>query len=118
MISILLCIATGILTGYLFRKTGIVKYTGPLLSVVIMLLLFFLGVSVGSNKQVISNFSGIGLEALLLTVGGTLGSLLCAKWVFARFFVGRKNRPEKTVPGDVMHDGTTETTGGKENGKV
>lgn len=98
MIPILLCIATGILTGYLFRKTGFVKYTGPLLSVVIMLLLFFLGVSTGSNKQVISNFSGIGLEALLLTVGGTLGSLICAKWVFARFFAGKKNRSEQPSP--------------------
>lgn len=98
MIPILLCIATGILTGYLFRKTGFVKYTGPLLSVVIMLLLFFLGVSTGSNDQVISNFSGIGLEALLLTVGGTLGSLICAKWVFARFFAGKKNRSEQSSP--------------------
>ncbi len=98
MILILLCIAMGILTGYLFRETGFVKYTGTLLSVVIMLLLFFLGASVGSNKQVISNFSGIGLEALLLTVGGTLGSLICAKWVFARFFVGKKNRSEQPSP--------------------
>jgi hypothetical protein len=65
-----------------------------------MLLLFFLGASVGSNKQLISNFSGIGLDALLLTVGGTLGSLLCAKWVFARFFVGKKNRSEQPSPVD------------------
>ena len=100
MIPIFLCILTGILTGYLFRKTGFVKYTGTLLSVVIMLLLFFLGASVGSNKQLISNFSGIGLDALLLTVGGTLGSLLCAKWVFARFFVGKKNRSEQPSPVD------------------
>lgn len=98
MIPILLCIATGILTGYLFRKTGFIKYTGILLSVVIMLLLFFLGVSTGSNEQVLSNFSGIGLEALLLAVGGTLGSLICAKWVFARFFAGKKNRSGHSSP--------------------
>jgi uncharacterized membrane protein YbjE (DUF340 family) len=98
MIPILLCIASGILAGYLFRKSGFVQYTGSLLSVVIMLLLFFLGVSTGSNEQVVSNFSGIGLEALFLTVGGTMGSLICAKWVFARFFAGKKNRSEQPSP--------------------
>jgi len=115
MIPILLCIAMGILTGYLFRKTSFVKYTGALLSVVIMLLLFFLGASVGSNKQVISNFTGIGLEALLLTVGGTLGSLICAKWVFARFFVGKKNRSEQPSPVNNLPRCSEEEDDQKEN---
>jgi len=86
MIYILLCIVAGIAVGYLAKKSAIVKYTGSLLSVTIMLLLFFLGLSVGSNEQVVSNFTAIGLDAFLLTVGGTLGSLLCAKWVYKKFF--------------------------------
>ena len=115
MIPILLCIATGILTGYLFRKTGFIKYTGTLLSVVIMLLLFFLGVTTGSNEQVISNFSGIGLEALLLAVGGTMGSLICAKWVFARFFAGKKNRTGHSSPVSNLTRSPKEGNDQKEN---
>jgi uncharacterized membrane protein YbjE (DUF340 family) len=86
MIYILLCLATGIVIGFLARKRCVIKYTGSLLNVAIMLLLFFLGLSVGSNSQVIQNFRSIGLDAFLLTVGGTLGSLLCAKWVYKKFF--------------------------------
>lgn len=86
MIYILLCLAAGIAVGYLARKHTAVKYTGSLLSVTIMLLLFFLGLSVGSNGQVVQNFTAIGLDAFLITVGGTLGSLFCAKWVYKKFF--------------------------------
>ncbi|MEL7600348.1 MAG: LysO family transporter, partial [Proteiniphilum sp.] len=68
------------------RKRTVMKYTGSLLSVAIMLLLFFLGLSVGSNEQVVNNFTSIGLDAFLLTVGGTAGSLFCAKWVYKKFF--------------------------------
>ncbi|MCE5206137.1 MAG: lysine exporter LysO family protein [Porphyromonadaceae bacterium] len=86
MINILLCIMAGIVVGYLAKKTTVVKYTGSLLNVTIMLLLFFLGLSVGSNEQVVSNFTTIGLDAFLLAVGATLGSLFCAKWVYKKFF--------------------------------
>ncbi|WP_298650208.1 LysO family transporter [uncultured Proteiniphilum sp.] len=86
MIPIILCIATGILAGFLVRNTGFVKYTGTLLTVVITLLFFFLGVSVGNNEQVVRNFASIGLDAFILTVGGTLGSLFCIKWIDDKFF--------------------------------
>jgi len=89
MLSIFLSVVSGILVGYLLRKTALVKYVGNLLSVVIMLLLFFLGVSVGINQQVVNNFASIGMEAFILTVGGTMGSLLCAKLIYLKFFKKR-----------------------------
>lgn len=84
MIQIILCILAGILAGYAVRNRKFVKHTAAVSSVVIALLLFFLGVSVGSNEQVLNNFAIIGLDAFVLTVGGTLGSLLCAKWIYHR----------------------------------
>ncbi len=86
MVPILLCILSGIVVGYIARGQKFLKHIGPVLSVVIALLLFSLGVSVGSNEQVLNNFATIGIEALLLTIGGTLGSLFCAKWIYTRFF--------------------------------
>lgn len=73
------------IAGYFMRKTKIIKYTGISLSIVIMLLFFFLGISVGINEQILQNFTSIGVEAFLLTIGGTLGSLLCIKLVGKKF---------------------------------
>lgn len=86
MLHIILFIIVGIVVGYIFRNKSFVKYVGSVLSVIIMLLLFFLGVSVGANEQVVNNFANIGLDAFILTVGATLGSVLFAWWVYKRFF--------------------------------
>lgn len=74
------------LAGYFMRKTKIMKYTGISLNMVIMLLFFFLGISVGNNEQIVQNFTTIGLEAFLLTAGGTIGSLLCIKLISKKLF--------------------------------
>jgi|GEM_PF-359134 hypothetical protein len=89
MIPIFLCIVTGILIGYLLRKTSFVQYTGFLLSISVVLLLFFLGISVGINPQVVNNFVSIGLDAFFLTIGGTLGCLFCAKLIYQLYFKKR-----------------------------
>ena len=91
MLSIFAFIILGIVAGYLLRNSKFVKHIGILLTIVIMALLFFLGISVGGNKQLVDNFVNIGWDAFLLTVGGTLGSVLCAWWVYRKFFKD-KNR--------------------------
>lgn len=79
--------------GYFVRKIPQVKYVGTVITFIIMLLLFFLGVSVGANEQVVKNFSSIGFDALIITLGGTLGTVLCAWFVYERFFKRKgKNR--------------------------
>lgn len=113
MISILLCITSGILIGYLFRKKNVLKYTGTLLNGVIMLLLFFLGVSVGDNDQIIRNITNVGLQAFMLTVGGTLGSLFCAKWVYNRFFAGKRIKSEKNASAHLISNETPDRTDDK-----
>lgn len=92
MLHIILFILAGILVGYILRNKGFVKHIGTALGIIIMLLLFFLGVSVGSNEQVVNNFALIGLDAFVLTIGGTLGSILCAWWVYVSFFKKKKDR--------------------------
>lgn len=86
MLNIILIILSGVVVGYFVRKIPQVKYTGTVISLIIMLLLFFLGVSVGTNEQVIKNFSSIGLDALIITLGATLGSVLCAWLIYSTFF--------------------------------
>lgn len=93
MLNIILIILSGVVVGYFVRKIPQVKYVGTVISLIIMLLLFFLGVSVGANEQVVKNFSSIGLDALIITLGGTIGTVLCAWFVYERFFKRKgKNR--------------------------
>lgn len=86
ILPVILSVLLGIATGYPLRQKHFVKYADHLLNGVIMLLLFFLGIAVGSNQQVVTRFATIGLEALLLTLGGTMGSLLAARWIYKRLF--------------------------------
>lgn len=86
MLNIILIILSGIIVGYFVRNIAQIKYVSAAISIIIMLLLFFLGVSVGANEQVVNNFSSIGLDALLITLGATLGTILCSWWVYSVFF--------------------------------
>ena len=86
MLSIFLAIFSGVLVGYIIRKRTFIKHVGSIISLIIVFLLFFLGVAVGVNKQIIENFANIGLDAFAIAVATTVGSVLCAWFVYNRFF--------------------------------
>ncbi|MBK3519047.1 LysO family transporter [Carboxylicivirga marina] len=52
----------------------------------VYLLLFLLGISVGTNDEIINNFSRIGYKAFWLTFGAVFGSILLAMLVYRFFF--------------------------------
>ncbi|MCD8183245.1 MAG: lysine exporter LysO family protein [Bacteroides sp.] len=81
-------ILTGMLLGYLLRRRNLRKIH-PAITVLIWLLLFILGIEVGSSEQVIKGLHTIGLEAVILTLGGTLGSAVAA-WALWRALYKRK----------------------------
>ncbi|MGL5682491.1 MAG: LysO family transporter [Marinifilaceae bacterium] len=85
MFKVIAVMFAGIALGYLFRNKDL-QFIPKLISISIMLLLFLLGIAVGNNDQILSNLNTLGMEALLLTLGGLTGSVLCAwaiyKWVF------------------------------------
>ena len=76
------------LLGYLLRKRDL-KKIHQLITLLIWLLLFILGIEVGSNEQIIKGLHTIGLEAVILTLGGTLGSVIAA-WALWRALYKRK----------------------------
>lgn len=78
----------GILLGYLLRKRDL-KKIHQIITLLIWLLLFILGIEVGSNEQIIKGLHTIGLEAVILTLGGTLGSVIAA-WALWRALYKRK----------------------------
>ena len=68
---------TGMLFGYLFKNKKI-TWIGKVITALIWLLLFLLGIDVGSNQMIMNGLHTIGLEALVITIGAVLGSVVGA----------------------------------------
>jgi len=89
VVAILLLIG-GVVIGYLFRSfKGFVRLSAKLTDASIFLLLFFLGVSVGMNESIISNFEKIGFTALNITLLALLGSMLVTAFLSRFIFKNR-----------------------------
>lgn len=82
----------GIAVGYLFRRAEILQKIGTPISYTILLLLFLLGISVGANEAIVNNLTTLGGQALLISLAGTMGSVLSA-WAVYHFFF-KERRPE------------------------
>ena len=80
IVAIMLC---GIAVGYLFRKKN-TRFISHIITVLIWLLLFLLGIEVGSNPRIVMGMQTLGIEALVLTIGGAVGTILCAwlLWIY------------------------------------
>lgn len=77
MFVVIGCMLAGVLTGFILRRRRLGRI-GTVITVLIWLLLFLLGVEVGGNEQVIKGLPTLGAEALLIAVVATLGSCLPA----------------------------------------
>lgn len=84
MLKIVGIMLSGVLVGYLLRNRHL-SFVSKGIMAAIWLLLFLLGVAVGGNEAILGSLDTIGLQALLLSVGGVGGSVVCA-WVVYRFF--------------------------------
>jgi uncharacterized membrane protein YbjE (DUF340 family) len=52
----------------------------------IILLLFLMGVEIGGNERIMQNLTSLGVEALVIAVAATLGSIVAARIVYYKFF--------------------------------
>ena len=78
MFIVLAFMFVGIVAGYLFRSRKIRLQNGLILTL-IWVLLFLLGLEVGMNDNVVRKFASLGLEAAVIAVAATLGSVVAAK---------------------------------------
>jgi uncharacterized membrane protein YbjE (DUF340 family) len=73
----------GILAGRLTRRWRLQGVHG-LVTPLVWVLLFLLGLEAGSNDQVVRSLPTLGLEALALALGATAGCLVLAGWLWRR----------------------------------
>jgi len=85
MLIVIGVLLIGVIFGYLLRKKKTLNINRPIMTL-ICILLFILGVEVGENETILQNFDSIGIEALIITGGAVLGSILLSwlLWYFVQ----------------------------------
>ena len=83
MLKIVMIMLCGIGTGYLLRNKKM-SFIGRVITALIWVLLFLLGIEVGANPRIINGLQTLGLEAIVLTITGSLGSAIFA-WALWRY---------------------------------
>ncbi|SFF47516.1 LysO family transporter [Sunxiuqinia elliptica] len=83
----LIFLVGGIFLGFLLRKKNRLREgVEKSITVMIWVLLLFLGIAIGANQQVVDNIHIIGGKAIVLTLGGVLGSIACSYVVYLKYF--------------------------------
>lgn len=95
MFKVLIITFSGIGLGYLLRRQEWVEWLYKGISYTIWLLLFFFGLQVGANEQVVANLDTLGLKALAISLSGVLGSC-CFAWMVYRYAFSKGGLPIAT----------------------
>jgi len=84
-IHILLSVIFGIISGYLFTPEIIMQNIDGLIDLGLCVLLFFVGIDIGKNKNIINDVKSYGLKIFLIPIAIVTGTLLGS--MLASFFL-------------------------------
>ena len=84
---------TGMLFGFLLRNKRL-SWIHKIITLLIWVLLFLLGIDVGGNEAIIKGLHTLGLEALIITLAAVTGSILCAWGLWYLLYI--RNRGKET----------------------
>ena len=74
-LKIILTVSMGILVSYFLFPTFILQYTDIIIDIGICMLLFFVGIDIGKNKEVLLKIKNMGLRILLVPIMIVVGSI-------------------------------------------
>lgn len=77
MFTVISLMLGGMCIGFLLRKQRF-SWIQRVITTLIWVLLFLLGVEVGGNRQIIEGLATLGLEALMITLATVIGSCVAA----------------------------------------
>lgn len=86
IVAIMLC---GIAVGVLLRRRK-ARFLPHVITVLIWVLLFILGIEVGGNERVVRGLHTLGIEATVISLAGLAGSVLMA-WLLWRVVLKRED---------------------------
>lgn len=109
MFTVICWMLAGGLVGFLVKRRRL-GWIGGVITFLIWLLLFLLGIEVGGNERVLKGLPTIGVEALVIAVATTLGSCIAA-WGLWRW-IGRSRKVESD--GNPGICGTADDADGRE----
>ena len=89
MFTVITCMLGGMLLGFLLRRHRL-SGVQHVITALIWLLLFLLGVEVGGNRRIVEGLATLGLEAAVLTVAALAGSCLTGGALWAWLYRRRK----------------------------
>lgn len=75
----------GMAVGFLLRRQRL-SWIGKVITVLIWVLLFLLGVEVGGNRRIVEGLATLGGEALLIALACVLGSCILAWGLWYRLY--------------------------------
>lgn len=73
--KILIVLVAGILAGLFIIPESVYDKTGLLMDIGLCLLLFFVGIDLGSNKEIFKNLKTVGFKVLIVPAATIIGSL-------------------------------------------
>lgn len=122
MFIVILFIFLGILSGVFCRKLSIgacisltdvvARWQGRIVTWLIWLLLFLLGIEVGSNEMIVRSLPTLGVEALLLSSAATLG---CCVLAWALWRVSKNNSTQESAKKETLETLTEEISSDKKS---
>lgn len=79
-LKILLSVAVGIGFGYFVLPSGFLEYTGTIIDIGLCVLLFFVGIDLGRQKDILQSVKEIGYKVIFVPtsviIGGVIGGIL------------------------------------------
>lgn len=94
MFIIIAIMFAGVGIGYMFRQINFLHKTEKTITYTIFVMLFILGLSVGSNSMIVRNIGQFGWQAALLALFSLTGSILAA-WLVSNLFFKKGGNHEE-----------------------
>ncbi|EYE88997.1 hypothetical protein Q428_04985 [Fervidicella metallireducens AeB] len=89
IVSLFLGVVIGILN---FIPQKYIKYNSKFQQIGVVLLLFSMGASIGSNKRILNNFSQIGLKSIVFAVFTSIFSIIIVYIVSLKLMGGDEKK--------------------------
>ena len=86
MISIIATMLLGITVGFILRNTIKSTLINHLIFGVVLLLLFLMGLSIGTDNKLISVLPSLGLQAIIISFFSTFGSIIAGWIIWIKLF--------------------------------